>query len=412
MEKDTGLPCEIGQIPPAAKPNRPVSRANPVSSGSLVYLINDLGPASVFTFNPDFRPGRIVLRSRAMNTAADATLLGVLQEGVPFSQRPFADLGHRCGLSEEDVLARIQALKHDRVIRQISAIFDTRSLGYASSLVAAQVVPEQLEAAVAVINSHPGVSHNYLRNHEFNLWYTLAVPPTSRLGLEGTVDLLHRRSGAIATRPLPTLRLFKIGVHCEVAGNSQPDDQSTPAYTEANRQETAPLTALEIEFVRVMQRDLALMPEPFLAVAAELGLSFADASAMHQRFLTTGRMRRFAAVLHHRKAGFGANAMGVWAGPQHDPDTLQRLGETMAGFRAVSHCYQRPNYPGWPYNLFTMVHGKTPEECEQTLAAIAEATGLTNYRALYSSHEFKKVRVRYFTDEEAKWEEVNCSGGL
>jgi DNA-binding Lrp family transcriptional regulator len=375
-------------------------------------MMDDLGPASVFTFNPDFRPCRIVLRSRAMNTATDATLLGVLQEGVPFSQRTFADLGHRCGLSEEDVLARIQTLKHDRVIRQISAIFDTRSLGYASSLVAAQVAPEQLDAAVAVINSHPGVSHNYLRNHEFNLWYTLAVSPASRLGLEETVDLLHRRSGAQSTRLLPTLRLFKIGVHFEVEGGSQPDDQSAPAYTEANRQEAGPLSALEIEFVRVMQRDLPLVPEPFLAVAAELGLSFADASAMHQQFLTTGRMRRFAAVLHHRKAGFGANAMGVWAGPENDPDALQRLGETMAGFRAVSHCYQRPSYPGWPYNLFTMVHGKNPEECEQTLAAIADATGLTDYRALYSSHEFKKTRVRYFTADEAKWEDANCSGGL
>jgi DNA-binding Lrp family transcriptional regulator len=340
-----------------------------------------------------------------MNAATDAVLLGVLQEAVPFMERPFADLGNHCGLTEEETLVRVKALKEAKVIRQISAIFDTRSLGYASSLVAAKIAPERLEAAVAVINSHPGVSHNYLRNHEFNLWYTLAVPPTSRLGLEGTVALLHNLSGAESTRLLPTLRLFKIGVRFDVEGGARPDDQATPAYTEANRLEAAPLTAKEIEFVRVMQRDLALMPEPFVAVAEELGMSFADAVAMHQGFLTTGRMRRFAAVLHHRKAGFGANAMGVWAGPADDPVALQRLGETMAGFRAVSHCYQRPSYPEWPYNLFTMVHGKSEEECEQTLTAIAEATGISDRHALYSTREFKKVRVRYFTDEEAKWEE-------
>ncbi|RPJ35096.1 MAG: Lrp/AsnC family transcriptional regulator [Verrucomicrobiaceae bacterium] len=346
----------------------------------------------------------------ATTDAADAALLGVLQETVPFTTRPFADLGSRCGLSEDETLARVKALKEAKVIRQISAIFDTRSLGYASSLVAAKIAPEKLDAAVAVINSHPGVSHNYLRNHEFNLWYTIAVPPTSKLGLDGTVDLLHKLSGAETTRLLPTLRLFKIGVRFDVEGSAKPDDQSKPAYTEANRREAQPLTAKEIEFVRLMQRDLPIVAEPFVAVAKELGLSFDEAVAMHQRFLTTGRMRRFAAVLHHRKAGFGANAMGVWAGPQDDPEALKKLGETMAGFRAVSHAYQRPSYADWPYNLFTMVHGKSEEECEQTLAAIAEATGITDRHALYSTKEFKKVRVRYFTDEEMKWEDSHAGG--
>jgi DNA-binding Lrp family transcriptional regulator len=340
----------------------------------------------------------------AATDATDAALLGILQEAVPFSRRPFAELGARCGLDEVETLRRVRALKEARVIRQISAIFDTRSLGYASSLVAAKIAPERLDAAVEVINSHPGVSHNYLRNHEFNLWYTIAVPPDSRLGLEGTVESLHRLSGASATRLLPTLRLFKIGVRFDVAGDARPDERAAPAYTEASRGAQRPLTAAEVEFVRLMQRDLALVEEPFVALAGELGIPFEEVATMHQEFLDSGRMRRFAAVLHHRKAGFGANAMGVWAGPQDDPEALRRLGETMAGFRAVSHCYQRPSYADWPYNLFTMVHGRSEEECEEALAAIAAATGIRDRHALYSTREFKKVRVRYFTGEELEWE--------
>src|ERR1035437_4669419 len=137
----------------------------------------------------------------------DAALLGRLQIAVPFSRRPFADLGTQLGLGEDDVLARLKRLKNEKIIRQISAIFDTRSLGYASSLVAARVNPEHVDAAAAVLNAHPGVSHNYLRNHEYNLWYTIAVPPTSRFGLEKTVEILHRESGAEAPRLLPTLKL-------------------------------------------------------------------------------------------------------------------------------------------------------------------------------------------------------------
>lgn len=338
---------------------------------------------------------------------ANATLLGILQESMPFIRRPFAAIGERCGLPEAEVMSRIKILKADKVIRQISAIFDTRSLGYASSLVAARIAPERLDAAVAAINSHPGVSHNYLRNHEFNLWYTIAVPPTSRLGLERTVDLLHQMSGAETTRLLPTLRLFKIGVRFDVEGETKPDDQAVPSYTEANRTAATTLDEREIAFVRLMQRDLPIVPEPFTSLSEELGMDFDDAAALCQKFIDTGRMRRFAAVLHHRKAGFGANAMGIWAGPKDNPDELERLGTTMAGFRAVSHCYLRPSYPDWPYNLFTMVHGKSEEECEQTLDAIATATGIQDRHALYSTHEFKKIRVRYFTEDEALWEAEN-----
>jgi len=334
----------------------------------------------------------------------DAALLGRLQESVPFTRKPFADLGAQLGLDEEDVLARLQRLKEEKIIRQISAIFDTRSLGYASSLVAARVSPERVDAAAAVLNAHPGVSHNYLRNHDYNLWYTIAVPPTSRFGLEKTVEILHQESGAEATRLLPTLKLYKIGVRFDVSGDSRPDDASDAFFSDKQRSEEIPLTASEIAFVRALQRDLALVPDPFGALADELGVPFDSLAETHARFLAAGRMRRFAAVLHHRKAGFRANAMGVWAGPPDDPAELDRLGEIMAGFRAVSHCYRRPSYADWPYNLFTMVHGKSEDECEQTLAAIAEATGITNRSALYSTREYKKVRVRYFTDAEAEWE--------
>ncbi|MCG3148704.1 MAG: hypothetical protein PCFJNLEI_02149 [Verrucomicrobiae bacterium] len=319
----------------------------------------------------------------------DAQLLTALQTEIPCVERPFAELAGKLGATETEVLARLRQLKADKIIRQISAIFDTRSLGYASSLVAARVDPARVDEAAALINQHPGVSHNYLRNHTFNLWYTLAVSPLSKFGLEKTVEILHRQSGAESTRLLPTLKLFKIGVKFDFGVESD-----APTYTEKNRAGITPLTAREIEFVRYMQRDLPVTEMPF----ADAPFPLAE---MHRQFLESGRMRRFAAVLHHRKAGFSANAMGVWAAPESEID---RLGELMATFREVSHCYRRPAYPDWPYNIFTMVHAKSQAECEQVLAAIAAKTGIHERGALYSSKEYKKVRVRYFTPDEAEWE--------
>jgi len=335
----------------------------------------------------------------------DRQLLMAIQADVAIVERPFAQLGQPLGLSEDEVLSRLDQLKEQRIIRQISAIFDTTSLGYESSLVAMKCDPDDEDAVAAIINQHPGVSHNYRRNHAFNLWYTIAVAPTSRLGLAKTVEILHRESGAEVTRPLPTLKLYKIGVQFDLTGESASTDHASPSYTARNRAETrGGLTPQEIEFIRVLQRDLPLTPTPFLDWADELNISLSELQATRDRFAQQGKLRRFAAVLNHRNAGFSANAMGVWAVRAGSDAEVDRIGESMAGFRAVSHCYRRPVYPDWPFNIFTMVHGQTPGECDQVLKDISATTGVREYRALYSTKEYKKSRVRYFSNEEQQWE--------
>ncbi|HVM60992.1 MAG TPA: Lrp/AsnC family transcriptional regulator [Verrucomicrobiae bacterium] len=342
----------------------------------------------------------------AISDPIDIELLELMQATVPVGEHPFGELARQVGAGEDDVLERVRRLKAAKVIRQISAIFDTRSLGYESSLVAARVEPSRADEAAAIISRHPGVSHNYLRNHAYNLWYTIAVSPLSKLGLEKTVALLHQQSGAESTRLLPTLKLYKIGVQFNVGGESRPDDLDAVAYSEKNRAGNTALAPADIEFVRVMQRDLPVTPDPFADYAKELGMSLAQLAETARRFTTEGKLRRFAAVLHHRNAGFSANAMGVWSVPGADNE-IDRVGERLAGFRAVSHCYRRPSYPDWPFNIFTMVHGKSRDDCEQALRAMSEKTGLADFAALYSTKEYKKVRVRYFTEQEQAWESAN-----
>ena len=340
-------------------------------------------------------------------------LLNLLQTGVPIVLRPWVEVGERLGgISEAEVMERVQALKTAKIIRQISAIFDTCSIGYESSLVAVQhdtarVNPAQsgMDAAAAIINEHPGVSHNYQRNHVFNLWYTIAVSPDSRLGLARTAQVIHETSGARSTRLLPTLHLFKIGVAFDVEGGAPADACDDVRFGGQRRSPAVagPLVELEKRFVREMQRDLAIEPEPFAAVAARLGIGLEELQRVAAAMTESGRLRRVSAVLQHREVGFTANAMGVWVARGTDAEILA-AGEKMAGFRAVTHCYRRPTYPDWPYNLFTMVHGRTPAECDAVLAEISRKTGITEYAALYSTKEYKKERIEYFTDAEAEWE--------
>ena len=333
----------------------------------------------------------------------DKDLLNLIQREFPLEREPFAAMGRPLGLAGDEVIRRIDLLKRGRVIRQISAIFDTRVLGYQSSLVAARIPPEKLNSAAKAINSHPGVSHNYERNNEFNLWYTLAVPPDSRLGLEDTVEVLHRISGADKTRILPTLKLFKIGVTLDMIEGATAKKEA-PQYGEADRQSAdRNLSEDDKVAIRALQEDVPLTPRPFDLWARQAGLSCEELLERAYDLQRRRIMRRFSAVLYHRKAGFRANAMGVWKVP---PERIDEVGNMFAQYQAVSHCYQRPVYEDWPYALFSMVHGRTEEECESVLGAMAAESGLTEWASLYSTREYKKTRVRYFTPEMEAWEKL------
>jgi DNA-binding Lrp family transcriptional regulator len=338
----------------------------------------------------------------------DRELLNAVQWDFPLDPRPYAVLGERLGIPEPEVRERIARVKASGVLRQLSAIFDTRALGYTSALVAAKVAPEHIDEAAAIINAHPGVSHNYKRNHDYNLWYTVAVPPGE--SLDDHVDVLHRDSGALVTRKLPTLKLYKIGVKLDMTGKTAANAKAEVQPHEMPERKAdmpAPdLSDLERLTIGIVQEDLPNIERPFAAQAAVLGVEEQDVLDMLRSFKERKLMRRFAAVMNHRSAGFKANAMGVWAVPD---DELDAIGPQMAGFAAVSHCYRRPTYDDWPYSVFTMVHGRSSRDCEATIDAIRTETGVDEYCLLWSIKEYKKVRVRYFTPEWDEWRQANLA---
>ena len=356
--------------------------------------------------SPDVVPGRAVPKVRSRRDGAavalddlDRRLLNLMQGRFPLEPRPYARVAELAEVSEDEVIRRVARLVDDRIIRQVTPIFDTRALGYRSMLVAAKVDPEHPHRAARVVNSHPGVSHNYLRNHDFNLWFTIAVEPDSRLGLDGTLEVIAREAGAESVRQLPTLKLFKIRMDLEMEGDTDalaaPGVAEDPAETEPQ-----PYDDWDVAVIRALQGDMPIVPEPYAPAARQLGVDqsrlLEHLEGMRERKL----LRRVAAILFHRRAGFSANGMGVWDVPA---DRILEVGPRMAAFRGISHCYQRPTYPDWPYSVFTMAHGRSKEECDAILDAIAAETGIHERATLYSSTEFKKIRLLYFTYEHRRW---------
>lgn len=157
------------------------------------------------------------------------------------------------------------------------------------------------------------------------------------------------------------------------------------------------LTEKEKSLIRIVQGDMPITERPYKAIADSLGVTEEEVITKIKEFREKGYIRRFGATLRHREAGIMANGMGIWIVSKED---VQRVGKIMASFKEVTHCYERPTFSDWPYNVYTMIHGKTREDCEAVAKRISEATGIKDYKMLYSTKEFKKTSMKYFEDGE------------
>ena len=276
----------------------------------------------------------------------DRKLLNIIQGPFPLVEQPYLEIGRELDISEDEVLQRLAKLKQQNVLRQISSIFDTRRLGYKTTLVAMAFDPKALHKGALEINKHPGVSHNYAREGSYyNLWFTLAVPPDH--DLETTVQVMAQKTKAINVRIMPTIRFFKIGVNFDMVKqkgssfNYSPDGYDKEAAQSWNQAQT--VTEEEKEIIRAMQEDLPLVSRPFDPIADKLGMTTAQLFQQAADFQERRLMRRYSAVLHHRRSGFRANAMIVWKVPSR---TVRRSGHDHGAAQRGDPLLRTPHLPG------------------------------------------------------------------
>ncbi len=345
----------------------------------------------------------------------DKQLLDIIQNGLSLCARPFAQLAAELNTTENDVIARLRTLRDENhVIRQISAIFDSKTLGYESSLIAAHCEPKKLDAAAVIVGTHPGVTHCYQRNHYMNLWYTIAVPPDSQLGLKRTVDVLHNLSGTNITFMLPVETMYKINVFLRQSDAEYRAAQFNSKHNTDNHIEKSStdrigqqLTEVDKTVIRITQQNLPLVPDVFTDWAEQVGCDVPELLNMLSSLKQHGYMRRFAAVLNHRVAGYTANVMVAWNITNAHVD---RCGELLAGHEAVSHCYRRRRCDNWPYNLYAMVHARSKNDAMTLVLQMQrdintiENIGDEQCALLWTVKEYKKTRLKYFTNEIPEWE--------
>ncbi|HYY70889.1 MAG TPA: hypothetical protein VE595_00635 [Nitrososphaeraceae archaeon] len=210
-------------------------------------------------------------------------------------------------------------------------------------------------------------------------------------------EILHKMSsleGVIKYRLLPTLKMYKIGVKLDMVNEDPSDPKPTEAIKELNPKKSE-LTDQDKEFIRELQKDIEIIPEPFKKSAEKLGITLHELFEKAKEFEENGIMRRFAAILRHRDAGFTANGMIVWRVPE---EIVDKVGYKLAAFPQVSHCYRRPTYPDWKFNIFSMIHARSINSAEKIAEEISNTIKISDYKILFSSREFKKERVKYFEE--------------
>ncbi|MBP7605134.1 MAG: Lrp/AsnC family transcriptional regulator [Spirochaetes bacterium] len=340
---------------------------------------------------------------------AEERIINRIQEDIPLAVDPFGRIADELSMPESELLETVARLKEKRIVRNISAIFNAHRLGYHSSLVAFSVAEGDVDGAVAVINAHPGVSHNYLRDHRYNIWFTLAVDAST--SLEETASVLARLCRAADHLILRNEKLFKIGFMLRMGDDAQDDEDEDAAPVDAavalDDGEYA-LSDEERDAVLLLQTDLPITGRPFDEIVARAG-SPMDAGrlvAIGDELKRKGIMRRYAAVLKHYNAGYGANAMTAWKiGPGRSEEEVMPV---FLSNKSISHLYRRTEHPGrWEHPLFAMIHARSDGELDGIIAALEERSGLSDYLVLKSLREFKKKRVTYFSPAFDEWKKEN-----
>lgn len=350
-----------------------------------------------------------------MNAKVKETVLGTIQSGFPIAPDPYGALADQLGFERDEVEKALLDLREEGLVRRIGASFDSKRLGYSSTLCALAVPPERADEVAAIINAYPGVTHNYLRENRYNIWFTLITRSAEdRARILGQIV---EKSGCDDLLDMPATNMYKIRVdfgkgHGKKATEAKAKAKDAGEHVAGRSGAAADARAFDgddafdVALVRWAQDDVVFDADGTLAerpfeqgaalIARQIGREVTEDEVI-DRILELKALkviRRFGAMVKHQKMGFAFNGMTVW---NVDDDRLDEVGAAFAGKPYVSHCYTRLAQPTWPYKIYAMTHAQTQDELDgyvAELADIAQAEPLV----LVSTKEYKKVSMRYFEE--------------
>ena len=320
-------------------------------------------------------------------TELEQKILDTIQDAFPLEERPYralADLFNAQvgSVTEQQVFDVVEGLRKSGVIRRIGGVYDSKALGFISRLCAGRVPTVAtgaandcaLEKFAAAVNEIPAITHNYVRSHEYNVWFTVIAQSEEKI--QKIVDDVCAKTDLHDVHVLSVTRKFKI----DTVMTRGPRDTSLRA-----KRNDAPSTSILLDSdrtrIRVACTDIPHTLTPF----KDWGIAVDEL----REDVAQRRMRRFGAILRHQDAGFAYNAMICFNAPSE-------AGAVLAQKPYISHCYERPAFEGFPYNLYAMMHAQSAEALESFIADAAQSIQNPDYAVLHSVKELKKTSFLFF----------------
>jgi DNA-binding Lrp family transcriptional regulator len=314
-------------------------------------------------------------------SAFDKRLCNELQTGLPIAERPFAIIARILKSSEAKVLKRTRTLVKLGVIRRLGVSINWRAIGKANTLVTAHIEQEDLKKVVSAVNKLRGVSHNYLREHYYNLWFTLRAD--SQKGLEIILKKLSKRF-RVAFNTLPVERVFKLDARFDAASDGK-RLLSVRRRCPLNA-ERCSLCVIDARILKGLQEGLKVVKRPFNFISKDK-FEIYDGLLHIAEMIHSGVINRLGAMVNHNKLGFAANAMFAC---KTEKSRAIVIGEKLAALGIVSHCYERKIFKGWPYNIFAMMHGSNMEDIRKVVERFIKKEKIKSFAVLPTAEKLKK----------------------
>ena len=324
----------------------------------------------------------------------DAALIDGYQSGFPVSERPFETVGEQLGIPAEAALERVERLHKAGLFRRFGAVLNPPVVG-SSTLAALSVSEDRFDEVAAAVNDYRQVNHNYARDHEWNMWFV--VTAGSREKRDDILADIETRTGC-SVLVLPMLTDYYIDLEFPVVNTDrfarESIDETDASATRISEDAAADLPALDRRLLLEIQAGFPLTATPYRDVAAAVDADVEDVLAAIERLRDGGCIKRIGCVVNHITTGFDNNCMVVWDVPD---DRLDEVGERVGELPYVTLCYHRPRRPdqSWPYNLFTMIHGRDGDAVDGKIDELAAAYLPFDHDRLYSTATLKQTGAQY-----------------
>lgn len=314
------------------------------------------------------------------------SLLAIIQDAFPLEERPYKVLAEQLDSDEQSVFEAVESLRNSGVIRRIGGVYDSKKLGFISRLCAGKV--SDIDKFAATVNEIPAITHNYVRSHEYNVWFTVIAESEDEI--RKIVDGLCASTDLHDVHVLSATKKFKINTVMGKVLDERRVILSDPCKGESKdpgprSTQTCVLSHSDRARISIACTDIPHTLTPF----KDWGVSTEEL----RDDLAQKRMRRFGAILRHQEAGFAYNAMVCFG---LDERGGCASGDLLAKNPHVSHCYERPAFEGFPYSLYAMMHAQSAAELEKYIEEAALSIGNPDYAVLHSVRELKKTSFAFF----------------